>query len=689
MNFIGKDYVVGTCYYPEHWDKSLWESDLERMLDAGIKVIRIAEFAWSKVEPTEGNFTYEFFDEFLDLCDKHGMKVIIGTPTATPPVWLTEKYPEVLNADEQGNLYYHGGRRHYNFNSKKYRELSSIIVEKMASHYGKRDCVIGWQLDNEFNCEIADYHSEADHEAFREFLKDKYKTLDELNRAWGTAFWNQQYTDWKQAYLPRQITGGPNPHQKLDYYRFVSESVCSYANMQTMILRKYIKPDDFITTNGLFGNLDNHRLNDESLDIYMYDSYPSFAFGINRESWVSTNLRDRHWSKNLAAVRSVCPHFGIMEQQSGANGWTTRMEGPAPRPGQLTLWAMQSVAHGADYISFFRWRTACIGTEIYWHGILDYDNRDNRKLAEVKAFGEKLSKINAVCGADFEAQFAFVSDYDNEFDGNVDIWHKRVDSLSKESVFLWAQKNHMPYDILDLKDESKLEELSKYPLLIYPHPVIVTEKRAALLEEYVKAGGTLIIGCRSGYKDIDGHCVMTPQPGLLSKITGSDVKEFTFVHENDKGICADFTLSGDCADLEIKAIEMPLFNDILSTVEGSGAKIVARYSSSYYKGRGALVENKVGRGRALHFGAAFNEQNLDMIMAYLGQVSPTRGIVDVGEDIEVTIRVKDGHRYMFLLNYMFEERDVKFRRFVHNLENNEELCGKVTLKPFEVLVVEI
>lgn len=689
MNYIGNNYVVGTCYYPEHWDKSLWRSDLSRMLDAGITVIRIAEFAWSKIEPTEGNFTYEFFDEFLDLCDEMGMKVIVGTPTATPPAWLTEKYPEVLNADECGNLYHHGGRRHYNYNSPKYRELSSIIVEKMAEHYAKRDCVIGWQLDNELNCEISDFHSEADHAAFRDFLLKKYGSLDELNRAWGTAFWNQTYTDWKEVYLPRHITGGPNPHQKLDYYRFISDSVLSYADMQSKILRKYTKPQDFITTNGLFGNMDNHKMAKDSLDIYMYDSYPSFAQGLERESWIPEALADRQWSRHLTLVRSVCPHFGIMEQQSGANGWTIRMEGPAPRPGQLTLWAMQSVAHGADFISFFRWRTACIGTEIYWHGILDYDNRDNRKLKEVSELTKKLSRIDEVCGADYEAKFAYVFDYDNDWDCNVDSWHRRVDTASRENVFLWAQKAHMPYDMLYFTDESKLEELKKYPVLIYPHPVIMTPKRADLLEEYVKAGGTLVIGCRSGYKDVEGHCVMMPQPGLLSKITGSDVKEFTFVHKKDEGISADFTLSGDCADIVVKALEMPLFNDILTTVEGSGAKVVARYNSSYYKGEGALVENKIGMGRALHLGATFNEKNLDLIMAYLGQVGPCRGLVDVPEDIEVSVRVKDGKRYMFLLNYMFESRSVNFKKYVKNLETKEELCGLVNLKPFEVLVVEI
>jgi beta-galactosidase len=187
----GKNITLGTCYYPEHWDKSLWEPDLDRMLAAGIQVVRIAEFAWNKFEPTEGNYDFRFFDEFLNLAEKKGMKVIFCTPTATPPAWLTCKYPEVLNADKEGHRYQHGNRRHYNYNSAVYQNFTAKLVEQLGAHYGKHPAIIGWQLDNELNCETNEFYSESDTEAFREFVREKYQTLDKLNEAWGTVFWNQ------------------------------------------------------------------------------------------------------------------------------------------------------------------------------------------------------------------------------------------------------------------------------------------------------------------------------------------------------------------------------------------------------------------------------------------------------------------------------------------------------------------
>ena len=162
QNFKWEKLSLGTCYYPEHWDKSFWRDDLRRMKENGIFTVRIAEFAWNKIEPAEGEFTYEFFDEFLDVAEEEQMKVIFGTPTATPPVWLTEKYPEVLNCRLDGTPFYHGMRRHYNYNSPIYQELSARIVKKVAKHYGKRPCIVGWQIDNELNCEVDEFYSESE-----------------------------------------------------------------------------------------------------------------------------------------------------------------------------------------------------------------------------------------------------------------------------------------------------------------------------------------------------------------------------------------------------------------------------------------------------------------------------------------------------------------------------------------------
>ena len=679
QNFQWKEMTMGTCYYPEHWSRELWQDDLQRMKAAGITVIRVAEFAWNKVEPEEDVFVFDFWDEFLELCKLEEIQVIFGTPTATPPAWLTEKYPEVLNCRQDGVPYRHGARRHYNYNSPKYRELSARIVEKLAQHYGKHPAIVGWQIDNELNCEVDEFYSEADSVAFRNFVKEKYKTLDTLNEAWGTVFWNQTYTDWEQIYVPRSVlNNGYNPHLRLDYYRFISESAISFCKMQAEIISKYKKDGDYITTNGMFWNLDNHKMAEECLDVYTYDSYPSFAFGLNRDPKTAKDLNDRHWSKNLTEVRSICPHFGIMEQQSGANGWTTRMEGPAPRPGQLTLWAMQSVAHGADYISFFRWRTCTFSTEMYWHGILDYDNRDNRKLAEVKDFYKKLKCLDEVCGADYTAAFGVLKDYDNMWDTNVDAWHKRVEAQSSEEIFIASEIYHTPYNTLYLSEDTDIRELQKYPVLIYAHPVIMTGKRAAILKEYVSNGGILIIGCRSGYKQENGKCVMLPQPGLLQEITGSDVRDFTFTSPAEKPVTASW--NG-------QMIDMPLFNDIMEPVEGGEA--LAFYNSSYYAGKSAVIRKNTGKGYAIHFGSTFSRENMKVLLEYTGILEPFQAMLEAPQEVEVIQRVKGNKKYFFVLNYMDSEQKIALKKQMRSLYDNVIVNGEICLKPYETVVYEV
>jgi len=679
QNFQWKEMTMGTCYYPEHWSRELWQDDLQRMKAARITVIRVAEFAWNKVEPEEDVFVFDFWDEFLELCKLEEIQVIFGTPTATPPAWLTEKYPEVLNCRQDGVPYRHGARRHYNYNSPKYRELSARIVEKLAQHYGKHPAIVGWQIDNELNCEVDEFYSEADSVAFRNFVKEKYKTLDNLNEAWETVFWNQTYTDWEQIYVPRPVlNNGYNPHLRLDYYRFISESAISFCKMQAEIISKYKKDGDYITTNGMFWNLDNHKMAEECLDVYTYDSYPSFAFGLNREPKTAKDLNDRHWSKNLTEVRSICPHFGIMEQQSGANGWTTRMEGPAPRPGQLTLWAMQSVAHGADYISFFRWRTCTFSTEMYWHGILDYDNRDNRKLAEVKDFYKKLKCLDEVCGADYTAAFGVLKDYDNMWDTNVDAWHKRMEAQSSEEIFIASEIYHTPYNTLYLSENTDIRELQKYPVLIYAHPVIMTGKRAAILKEYVSNGGILIIGCRSGYKQENGKCVMLPQPGLLQEITGSDVRDFTFTSPAEPPVTASW--NG-------QMIDMPLFNDIMEPVEGG--ETLAFYDNSYYAEKPAIIRKNTGKGYAIHFGSTFSRESMKVLLEYTGILEPFQAMLEAPQEVEVIQRVKGNKKYFFVLNYMGSEQKIVLKKQMRSLYDNVIANGEICMKPYETIVYEV
>ena len=679
QRFQFKEMTAGVCYYPEHWPKEMWRDDLRRIREAGISVIRIAEFAWTIFEPVEGTFSFDFFDEFLAVAEEEGIKVIFGTPSATPPAWLTEKYPEVLNARKDGVLLRHGGRRHYNYNSPVYRKLTARIVEQLVRHYGQHPCLVGWQIDNELNCETSEFYSEADHAAFRSFLKEKYGTLNALNAAWGTVFWSETYTDWEQLHCPRPvINNGDNPHLMLDYRRFVSASCLSFAGMQAEIIRKYKKPGDFITTNGLFGDMDNHKLQQDSLDIYTYDSYPNFAFEIDRDPKHSKDLNDRKWTRNLTETRSVCPHFGIMEQQSGGGGWTSRMEMPAPRPGQLTLWAMQSVAQGADFISFFRWRTCAFGTEMYWHGILDYDGRDNRTLAEVKDFISKMKTLDPVCGAENAAGFALLKDYDNIFDSETDIWHRRIASASEKEIFAASELNHTPYNIVYMKEETELAELAAYKVLVYPHPFIMSEKRAEVLKQYVANGGTLIVGCRSGLKDMNGKCVMLPQPGLLQELTGTDVRDFTYTSPNEDDIYAVW---------DGGKIMTPVFNDVLTPLPGT--EVLAAYGNGYYKGEAALTRHAYGKGQVLHLGSTFTREGFKELLAYAGALEPFREIVTAPEDVEVVLREKDGQRFLFVLNFMAEERTITLLRSGTLLYTGGTVQGEVTLPAFGTAVYQV
>jgi beta-galactosidase len=674
--------TLGVCYYPEHWPETLWEEDLDRMLDLGIEVVRIAEFAWNKFEPTEGVFTFDFFDKFLDLADKKSMKVIFCTPTATPPAWLTHKYPEVLNAKEDGTLYRHGMRKHISHNSATYKELTTKIVDKIASHYCPHPAIIGWQIDNELNCETNVFYSEADHAAFRKYLKEKYKTLEELNVCMGTTFWNQTYTSWDEVYLTRPtVSNSNNPHLSLEEKRFISRSTIEYCKLQADIIKKYKPEHQYITTNGVFGHLDSHEMTQETLDFITFDSYPNFAYDTWAEPKKPGNLNDRKTSYNLTKTRSISPNFGIMEQQSGPGGWDSRMKQPAPKPGQMRLWTFQSLAHGADFISYFRWRTCWIGTEIYWHGLNDYSNQPNRRLKELSIIRDDIKNLSEVAGAYYTAEIAMVKDYDNSWDGEQDKWHGPLDDFSDNGWFTAAQLTHTPMDFLYLQNnavnKTTLMDLTKYKLLIYPHATILTEETAILLKAYVAQGGVLIMGARTGYKDEYGRCPMHQMPGFASELCGVTVTDYTHLGPADE---EEFAL------WDGEEIEAPIFNDILEAKEGT--KVLATFKGNYYDGEPALVLNTIGEGSAYYYGAGFSAKTAEIFLQKLEFAAPYKNIIELPKEAELAIRRKNNQDYIFVLNYMSYDIEINIKEPMVNLLSGNEVIGKTVLDKYGVMVLK-
>lgn len=671
--------TLGTCYYPEHWERSMWESDLERMEECGIEIIRIAEFAWNLFEPSEGNYCFGFFDEFLEVVKNYNIKVIFCTPTATPPAWLTNTYPEVLNAKVDGTLLRHGMRRHYNYNSKVYQDFTRKIVTQLALHYSGHESIIGWQIDNELNCEIDEFYSESDHNAFRVFLQHKYGTLDNLNDAWGTNFWSQTYTEWSQVYLRRpNISGAANPHLALDEKRFISQSCMHYCKLQSDILKAIIPESQFITHNGMFGHVDNHKMTEETMDFFCYDGYPNFAYSVGDSAAKDLVLKDRKWSLNLTNVRSISPNFGVMEQQSGAGGWVHRMMSASPKPGQMRLWTFQSVAHGADYVSFFRWRTCGYGTEIYWHGINDYSNIPNRRVEEVKQIHGDFKNIADLAKSKYQAEFALLQDYDNEWDGELDIWHGPLTKFSTKSWFTASTFTHSPMDTFRLRDCTTVEELLNYKMLVYPHAAILTEETADLLKAYVSAGGILIMGARTGYKDASGRCPMQAMPGYAADLCGVRVKDFTVVLDNETNVYMNI---GE------DSYHVQKFSDILE-VTSDDAKVVARFEGDYYKDEPAVVENSYGAGKAVYCGSAFTAEIAEALLERYGLKNPHKNVVALPKCCELAVREKDGKQYYIVLNYNKVPHMIELQKEMTDRLTGKKLNSFVEMDGYGVLVLE-
>jgi len=673
---------LGVCYYPEHWPEELWEDDFRRMRDMNISVIRIAEFSWAILEPTEGVYDFSLFHKAMDLAHEYGLKVILGTPTATPPAWLTHKYPEVLNANVNGVLYHHGLRRHYNYSSPKYRELCANIVRRMVEAYKDHPAVIGWQLDNEFNCEINVFYAEADHAAFREWLKKRYGTLDNLNKAWGTVFWSQTYTDWEQVYLTRNMPSpSPNPHLALDEKRFISDNVISFAKEQADIIRELAPQHHWVTTNGIFGHLDSHELTDQMLDFFSYDSYPNFqSLNVSDEE---NPLRDRVSSLYLSNIRSISPNFCVMEQQSGPGGWYDRISMGSPRPGQIRLWSYQSILHGTDLLLYFRWRTATFGTEIYWHGINDYHNRPNRRVREVAQVGEEISKIGSlIAGTSYQADVAILQDYDNSWDGEMDEWHGPLQWQSRYAWFKQLQYGHIPVDVMTLRSKTTLEDLKQYKLIVYPHAAILTNETAGLLEQYVRGGGKLVFGARTGYKNSNGQCYMRPFPGPVAELCGITIEDFTLI----KGTIQPGKLQWKNDAVQSELISAG-FNDIIQ-VEAEDTEVLAEYASEYYAGKPALTKRKVGQGLVYYYGAAFNEEVVDALLDDLELASPLNEWLSAPAQVEVGIRAASDKQYVFLLNYSNEPATIEVKQKVKELLSDEWIEDSKEIPAYGVLILE-
>ena len=469
-------FKFGTAYYPEHWPEERWKEDITLMRAAGINVVRMAEFAWSSLEPKEDVYQLDWLNRAIDLLAENGIDTVLGTPTAAPPAWLVTRYPDSLAVDEAGNKIQFGGRCHYCVNSKDYHRLSREIVNTMGEKFGKHSSVIGWQIDNEFNRICYCEHCRAE---FQAFLRKRYGDLDTLNRHWSTRYWSQSYTEWSQIPIP---IGHHNPGLLINFKYFNTFSYKKFLNLQIETLKPHLHADSFITHNFMnwFDGFDHFEMA-TGLDLVGLDVY------------VGSGNHDRfRTGANFDLARGLQrKNFWLMETQPGSVNWAginNQLD-----PGESRAMAWQAIAHGADAILYWQWRSALGGQEQYHGTFLDQSGLPRPFYSEGAQLGEELQRVSEIITNTIPtSQTALLFDYPSKWSIGFQPHHEGFDYLEHFLAYYKAIAAHnIPVDII-----SADSSLDPYRLVIAPGLIVLNEDRVNSYKEFVRRGGSLVFTVR-------------------------------------------------------------------------------------------------------------------------------------------------------------------------------------------------
>ncbi|MGI9402311.1 MAG: beta-galactosidase [Rhizobiaceae bacterium] len=521
---------LGVCYYPEHWPEEIWVEDARRMTELGLTWVRIGEFAWSRLEPARGVYEFDWLERLINILAEAGLKVVLGTPTATPPKWLVDEMPDMIAIDINGQKRGFGSRRHYCFSHDGYFEECRRITNELARHFGKNPGVHAWQIDNEYGCHDS-VHSYSDTalQKFRAWLANKYQSPQALNRAWGNVFWSMEYASFEEIELPNLTVTEANPSHWMDFYRFSSDQVIQFNRLQVEIIRRH-SPDRPVTHNfmGRILSFDHFELGAD-LDISSWDSYP-LGFLSDRSD------RPEEFRKQFA--KSGDPHFQafhhdlyratsggrwwVMEQQPGPVNWATH--NPVPNEGMVRLWTWEAIAHGAEVINYFRWRQAPFGQEQMHSAILRPDSVPAEAFAEIEQIGGELSKLG-----EFDigkADAALVFDYPSA-------WAWKIQPQGREMDYFRLVYEH--YCALrrlglsvDIQGTAK-PNLSGYKLAVIPGLFAWTDK---LLKEVQETKAVIMAGPRTGSKNSNFQIPDNLPPDLPTKTLDTKVSRIESLPEN-------------------------------------------------------------------------------------------------------------------------------------------------------------
>ncbi|MGA8030563.1 MAG: beta-galactosidase [Bryobacteraceae bacterium] len=624
--------TIGVYYYPEAWPESQWPRDMANIRKLGMEFVHMGEFAWYFMEPEEDDYQFDWLEKNIDLAAKNGLKVVLCTPSATPPIWLTRKHPEILMLDAQGRIMDHGSREHADWSSPLYREYVTKIDTELAKRFGKDPRVWGWQIDNELSHYGRQFsYSQAATIKFRSWLREKYGTIDRLNQDWGGAFWSTMYQDFGQIDIPNPETlvADPSPHSVLDFRRWFAHEAADYVNMQATVLRRYSK-NQWITTNFMTLHEDvDPSLSAKTLDVFTWTHYP--VHGDLNEGPLGFRLGSAEQMSFMHDfMRSFNGLSGPMELQPGQVNWGD--VNPWPLPGAIHMWLLRAFGAGARLVCTYRYRQPLYGSELYHKGLAETDgvtpSPGGREYAQAMREIVELRKHYDPAAHEPQSyaarRTAFLIAYDNRWDISNHPQTTRWDTIAHWMRYYRALKSMMaPVDVITAD-----RDFSHYPFVVAPAYQLVDEDLIRRFTDYAQNGGHLVLTCRTAQKDPRGHLWEAPWAGPILPLIGATIPIYDLL---PVGVTGHVRASG-------KEYAWGSWGDILEPQPGT--EVLAQYTDEFYSGRAAAITRKLGRGTVSYIGVDTLDGELER--ALLHRIYQTAGAAPANLDPNFLVDWRDG-----------------------------------------------
>lgn len=662
--------LYGGDYNPEQWPREVWDEDMRILKKAHINSATVNVFSWAKLQPSENVYDFSELDDMIDLLTQENYDIVIGTSTAALPGWLSLNYPDSKRVDFEGRRHRFGHRHNHCPNSPSFQLFAERLVSKIAERYGDHPNIKVWHISNEYGGEC---YCENCERAFRNWIKDKYKTIDAVNEAWNLNLWSHTLHSFEEIVVPNYLgvgisdTAAAYPGISIDYRRFNSEGLLNNFIMEREAIREYDK-DSLVTTNfmGAYKPLDYFKWAKE-MDIVSWDNYPG----------LHTTLSQTNFNNDLMRGMKDGQSFMLMEQTPSQQNW--QPYNVLKRPGKMRAQSYQTIAHGADTIQYFQLRRSKGGAEKFHGGVIGHvGHEDTRVFKEVTQLGKELEKLgDRLIGAETKAKVGILFDWDNfwalEYTIGPSADLRYVDQI--QHYYDACYEKQVAIDLLHMDSDFK-----KYDVVLAPVLYMVKEGVAEKIEAYVKQGGTFLTTYMSGIVDQSDNVHLGGYPGPLREIMGVWVEEIDALAPESYNV-----LQTDSDIFEKTEYKCTMLCDLMHT---EGAEVIAQYGSDFYKGMPAVTKNNFGEGESWYVGSAIEQ---DMLNELIGSLLDHKGIKGYGplpKGVEIASRVKEDNEYFFVMNHSEETQTIEteFAGYT-DLLIDEKVEQQMTLKAFDVKIL--